>query len=76
MTIINGMRPPFQILGLFPLYENDHVVFYSKTMLINEFLFSIVVSHSVVEGTNNYKGSFVHGGMGMSCTSMNGDLHK
>ena len=50
--------------------------FYSTTMLICEFLFSIVVLLSIVEGTNNYKGSFVHGGMGMSCTWMNGDLHK
>ena len=76
MTNINGMRPPFQIFGLFLLYANDVLIFYSTTMLINEFLFSIVVSHSIVEHTNNYKGSFVHGGMGMSCTWMNGDFHK
>ena len=68
MTIINGMRPPLQIFGLFLLYANNVLIFYSTTMLINELLLSIVVSHSVVEGTNNYKGSFVHGGMGMSCT--------
>ena len=68
MTNIIGMRPPFQIFGLFLLYANDVLFFYSTTMLINEFLFTLVVWHSVVEGTYNYKGSFIHGGMGMSCT--------
>ena len=68
MMNINGMRPLFQIFGWFLLYANDVLFFYSTTMLINEFLFIIVVSHSVVEGTNNYKGLFVHGGMEMSCT--------
>ena len=68
MMNINGMRSPFQIFGLFLLYANDVLFFNSTTMLINEFLFSIVVSHYIVEGTNNYKGSFFHGGMGMSCT--------
>ena len=76
MMNINGMRPPFQIFGLFLLYANNVLFFYFTTMLINELSSSIVVSHTVLEGNNNYKGSFVHGGMGMSYTWMNGDLHK